>query len=161
MSGENASNMRVVVRDATHADSTFIVDSNAAMALETEQRMLDRAVLERGVGAVFAHPQRGFYLIAQRETHALGCLLVTREWSDWRNGEWWWLQSVYIVPAGRRGGVFRALYAEVDHRARIARDVVGLRLYVEQDNARAQATYAAMGMVPACYRLYERPFAQE
>lgn len=148
----------LLVRDAANTDIAFLADSNAAMALETECKVLDRDTLQRGVRAVFAQPQRGFYLIAQRGPQAVGCLLVTREWSDWRNGDWWWLQSVYVVPEARRSGVFRALYCEVEHRARDASDVVGLRLYVEQDNARAQATYATLGMSPACYRLYERGF---
>ena len=149
----------LLVRDATRADIAFLVDSNAAMALETERKILDREVLDRGVAAVFAQPHRGFYLVGQRGTQSVGCLLITREWSDWRNGDWWWLQSVYVVPEARRSGVFRALHAEVERRARTAADVVGLRLYVERDNARAQATYATLGMTPACYRLYERGFA--
>ncbi len=87
--------------------------------------------------------------------------MVTCEWSDWRNGDWWWLQSVYVAPDARRSGVFRALHAEVARRARAASGVVGLRLYVEQDNARAQATYVALGMTPACYRLFEHGFAND
>lgn len=149
----------LLVRDATDADIAFLADANAAMALETERKILDRGVLQSGVRGVFMQPGRGFYLIAQRGPLAVGCLLVTREWSDWRNGDWWWLQSVYVAPEVRRGGVFRALYSEVERRARAASEVVGLRLYVEQDNARAQATYATLGMSPACYRLYERGFS--
>lgn len=144
------------IRDATRSEIAFLADCNAAMALETEHRTLDRSTLEAGVGAVFAHPARGFYLIAERDGDMLGCVLVTREWSDWRNGDWWWLQSVYVVPAARRGGVFRALYAEVERRARAAPGVVGLRLYVERENHRAQATYAALGMSDAGYRMLER-----
>lgn len=150
----------LLVRDATDADIAFLTDANAAMALETERKVLDRDTLQRGVHAVFAQPQRGFYLIAQRGSRVVGCLLVTREWSDWRNGDWWWLQSVYVVPEARRSGVFRALYSEVERRAHEASDVVGLRLYVEQENTRAQATYKTLGMSPACYDLYERGFAQ-
>lgn len=146
----------VSVRDADLADIPFLVDGNAAMALETEHKALDRDLLERGVAAVFAQRQRGFYLIAERAGVRVGCLLVTREWSDWRDGEWWWLQSVYVVAQARRSGVFRALHAEVERRARAAADVVGLRLYVEQDNRRAQATYASLGMAPTHYRMYER-----
>lgn len=144
------------VRDATFADLPFLVDCNLAMALETEQRALERDVLERGVGAVLDRAERGFYLIAERGGGPLGCLLVTREWSDWRNGEWWWLQSVYVTAPARRSGVFRALHAEVARRAAQAADVIGLRLYVERDNARAQATYASIGMQQTVYRLYER-----
>jgi GNAT superfamily N-acetyltransferase len=146
------------VRDADQDDIPFLVACNAAMALETEQLRLDRAVLEAGVAGLFERPSRGFYLVAMRGGQALGCLLVTHEWSDWRNGDWWWLQSVHVLPEARRGGVFRALYAEVERRARATTGVVGLRLYVERDNARAQATYRALGMHEGVYRVYERGF---
>jgi ribosomal protein S18 acetylase RimI-like enzyme len=148
----------VAIRDARPGDIPFLVECNAAMALETEQRQLDRAVLEAGVAALFEQPSRGFYLVAARAGQAVGCLLVTHEWSDWRNGDWWWLQSVHVAPDARRGGVFSALYAEVERRARAAPGVVGLRLYVERDNARAQATYRALGMREGVYRVYERGF---
>jgi GNAT superfamily N-acetyltransferase len=83
--------------------------------------------------------------------------MVTFEWSDWRNGDWWWLQSVYVVPEHRRHGVFRALYADVERRAIERADVVGIRLYVERDNARAQRTYASLGMHEDHYRMYAKP----
>ena len=143
------------IRPATPADLDFLVDSNAAMALETERKQLDRDVLRRGTEAVFADPARGFYLVAERAGLAVGCLLVTKEWSDWRDGDWWWIQSVYVIEAARRGGVFRALYADVEQRARAAPRVVGLRLYVEDGNTNAQATYAALGMHDAHYRLLQ------
>jgi GNAT superfamily N-acetyltransferase len=146
----------LTVRDATPADLAFIVDANAAMAIETEHKTLDRDVLARGVAAVLAKPERGFYLIAERDAAAVGCLLVTHEWSDWRNGDWWWLQSVYVAPAARRGGVFRALHLEVERRARAEPGVIGLRLYVERDNRTAHATYAALGLVETHYRLLEK-----
>lgn len=149
------------IRDATPADAPFLVDANAAMALETEHKTLDRNVLERGVAAVFERPARGFYLIAEHAGERLGGLLVTYEWSDWRNGDWWWIQSVYVLPSARRGGVFRALYGEVERRARAARGVVGLRLYVERDNRRAQATYIALGMADARYRVLEAAFGEQ
>lgn len=148
----------LAIRDAVRGDIPFLVDCNLAMAWETERRRLARGVLEAGVGALFERPARGFYLVATRAGQALGCLLVTHEWSDWRNGDWWWLQSVHVLPEARRGGVFRALYAEVERRARAAPGVVGLRLYVERDNARAQATYRALGMHEQAYRVYERAF---
>jgi len=148
----------LTIRDATLADLGFLVDSNAAMAAETESKVLDRDVLTRGTQSVFADPARGFYLIAERAGLAAGCLLVTREWSDWRNGDWWWIQSVYVIPAARRGGVFRALYADVEQRARATPRVIGLRLYVENDNGNAQATYAALGMSDAHYRLLQSAF---
>jgi ribosomal protein S18 acetylase RimI-like enzyme len=145
------------VRDATSADQSALVQWNQAMAWETEHKALDPAVLARGVAAVLADPRRGFYLIAERAGAAVGCLMVTYEWSDWRAGDFWWIQSVYVAPAARRGGVFRALHAEVAQRARHA-GAVGLRLYVESDNQRAQATYAQLGMTACHYLMYEQGF---
>ncbi|MCX7513404.1 GNAT family N-acetyltransferase [Frateuria sp. STR12] len=143
-----------VIRPATRADIPDLVDWNAAMAQETEARALDRAVLSRGVEAVFDEPRRGFYLVAERGGVAVGSLLVTYEWSDWRAGDFWWIQSVYVAPAARRGGVFRALYAAVRDKAHAA-GAVGLRLYVETANHRAQRTYADLGMAPCHYLMYE------
>lgn len=146
------------IRDAYPADIPFLVASNAAMARETEDKTLDPATLERGVTAVLNDPARGFYLIAERAGTPVACLMITYEWSDWRNGNWWWIQSVYVLPAARRQGAFRALYAEVERRARAASNVAGLRLYVEKQNAHAQATYRALGMNMAPYDLLERSF---
>jgi len=150
-----------IIRPAQRADIPFLAAANAAMAWQTEGKRLDPERLARGVAAVFDAPQRGFYRIAEEDGVALGCLLVTREWSDWRDGDWWWIQSVYVQPAARRRGVFRALYADVEAAARAAGDVVGLRLYVECENERAQRTYAALGMAETHYRLYEREFAAD
>ena len=148
------------IRDATRADIGFLVEANAGLALETEGKHLDRAVLARGVSGVFADPARGFYLVAERDGAAVGGLLVTREWSDWRDGDWWWIQSVYVAEAARRQGVFRALYAELEREARATPGVVGLRLYVERENQRAQGTYLALGMEQCHYRMYERAFIE-
>lgn len=145
----------IEVRTGTAVDVPFLVDCNAAMALETEHKSLDRGVLERGTRAVFDDPRRGFYLVAERAGEVAGCLLITYEWSDWRCGDWWWFQSVYVTPAQRRHGVFRALFAEVERRARAA-GAVGLRLYVERDNTRAQQTYCALGMDEEPYRMLRR-----
>lgn len=150
----------LIIRDANTADISFLVDCNMAMAMETEQKTLVRPVLARGVAAVFEQIQRGFYLIADDAGYSVGCLLVTFEWSDWRAGTWWWLQSVYVIPAARHGGVFRALHTEVASRARAGNDVAGLRLYVEQDNTNAQRTYASLGMRQTHYDLYEQPFRE-
>lgn len=152
-------NPAITVRAATTADIPFLVDCNAAMALETEHKTLDREVLERGTRAVFDEPRRGFYRLAERAGEAVGSLMVTYEWSDWRNGDWWWIQSVYVTPAARRSGVFSALYADVERQARAIPGVVGLRLYVENENNAAQATYAALGMSDAGYRLFQVGFS--
>lgn len=151
--------MPIVIRAAEVADVAFLVESNTAMALETEHKSLDRDVLTRGTQAVFDDPRRGFYLIAELDGERAGCLLVTHEWSDWRNGDWWWFQSVYVTKAARRAGVFRALYAEVERRARAA-GAVGLRLYVERDNERAQQTYVSLGMEEEAYRMLRRGFIE-
>ncbi|MGA8279147.1 MAG: GNAT family N-acetyltransferase [Rhodanobacteraceae bacterium] len=153
-------NETICVRDARAADRDFVVECNAAMASETEGRTLERAVLAGGVAAVFQEPRRGFYLVAERAGVRAGCLMITTEWSDWRNGDWWWVQSVYVIPGARRHGVFRALYVEAEHRARVAADVIGLRLYVERDNRAAQATYQRMGMHETPYRVYECGFGE-
>lgn len=146
------------VRDAAASDIAFIVDANAAMAMETESRVLDPEVLRHGVAAVFAQPARGFYLIAEHAGRPAGCLLVTFEWSDWRNRDWWWLQSVYVVAPARRAGVFRAMHREVERRA-AACGAAGLRLYVDADNERAKATYRSLGMGAAHYEMFEREHA--
>ena len=144
----------LLIRAATSGDIPALLAWNTAMAWETEQKRLDPIVLERGIAGVFAESRRGFYLIAERDGVAVGSLLVTYEWSDWRCGDFWWIQSVYVTPEARRGGVFRALYAAVEQRAAAA-GAVGLRLYVETENQRAQATYADLGMQECHYRMYE------
>ncbi|HLI16714.1 MAG TPA: GNAT family N-acetyltransferase [Rhodanobacteraceae bacterium] len=151
--------MSIIIRTAKPEDVPFLVECNAAMAHETEHKALDRDVLTRGTRAVFDDPKRGFYLVAERGDEAVGCLLITYEWSDWRNGDWWWFQSVYVVPRARRLGVFRALHAEVERRARAA-GAIGLRLYVERDNARAQQTYRSLGMEEEPYRMWRRGFKE-
>lgn len=151
--------MDVVIRAATPSDVPDLVVWNKTMAWETEHKALDAATLEHGVGAVMAQPQRGFYLIAERDGVAVGSLLVTYEWSDWRAGDFWWIQSVYVTPPARRCGVFRALYAAVQQRA-VEVGAVGLRLYVETENTRAQQTYADLGMDRCHYWMYEAPLAK-
>jgi GNAT superfamily N-acetyltransferase len=151
----------VVVRPARVADAGDIARFNAAMAKETEGKELDPATLRAGVDAVLADSRHGFYLVAEVSGASVGCLMVTYEWSDWRNGQWWWLQSVYVPEAFRRRGIFRALHAEAERRARASAGVIGLRLYVERDNVNAQQTYARLGMHDAGYRMFECEFAGE
>ena len=146
--------MSLLIRAATSTDIADLANWNQAMAWETEHKRLEPAVVRRGVTGVLEQPRRGFYLIAARDDVAVGSLLVTFEWSDWRCGDFWWIQSVYVAPAARRGGVFRALYASVEQRAASA-GAVGLRLYVETENRRAQQTYAELGMRPCHYQMYE------
>ena len=148
--------MSLQIRAATPADVFDLVNWNKAMAWETEHKRLDPEVLRRGVEGVLEQPRRGFYLVAESAGAAVGSLLVTFEWSDWRDGDFWWIQSVYVDPGARRGGVFRALYAEVAQRAAAA-GAVGLRLYVETENRRARSTYEGLGMERCHYFMYEMP----
>ena len=152
--------MTLSIRFATSADVPALCAWNAAMARETEGLELDPAVLERGVRGVFEQPQRGLYFVAERDGAAVGGLLVTKEWSDWRNGDYWWIQSVYVVPEARCDGVFRALHAEVERPARAA-GAASLRLYVETENRRAQSTYERLGMHPCHYAMYEQVLGGE
>ena len=147
--------MQVAVRAATPADLEFLMDGNARMALETESLTLDRQRLQAGVEAVFADAGRGFYLIAEVEEERAGQMMITYEWSDWRNGVFWWIQSVYTVPEMRGRGAFRALYAAVEEMARERGGVCGLRLYVEAHNEAAQATYRRCGMRETVYKMFE------
>jgi GNAT superfamily N-acetyltransferase len=148
--------MNVRIRDATATDLEFIAQGNEAMALETEHKVLDPQAVRLGVGTALATRAHGRYFVAEDNMAQLvGQLMITYEWSDWRNGQFWWIQSVYVLPEARRGGVFRALYEHVDALARSTPGVCGLRLYVEFDNAAAQRTYQRCGMVDANYRVFE------
>ncbi len=146
------------VRAAYPRDIATLVEFNRALARETEERELDPERVLAGVSAVLADASRGGYSLAVRGETALGGLLLTREWSDWRNGVFWWIQSVYVVPVARRQGVFRRLYEHVLERARSTRDVCGVRLYVDADNQAAQRVYRALGMKEARYRMFELDF---
>jgi ribosomal protein S18 acetylase RimI-like enzyme len=145
----------ISVRLATREDAEFLVRGNAQMALETENLSLDFDRLRSGVHAVFDDPVRGFYLVAEIDRTRVGQMMITYEWSDWRNGVFWWIQSVYTVPESRRRGVFRALYAHAEALARQQDSVCGLRLYVEVHNQQAQETYRRCGMQETAYRLFE------
>lgn len=146
------------VREARPGDAALIVGWNAALARESEGRELDRTRLEPGVAAVLADPAKGRYFIAERDGEPAGQTLLTWEWSDWRDGMFWWIQSVYVAEAHRRTGVFAALYAHIERAARQDPGVCGLRLYVEDHNTRAIETYLALGMRDAGYRLLEVDF---
>lgn len=143
------------VRLARPDDADTIADFNLRMAHETEHKRLRPDVLGAGVRRMLADPALGFYLVAEAEGAIVASLMVTTEWSDWRNGRFWWIQSVYVVAPWRRRGVFRALYEEVKARSVAQGDVCGYRLYVERDNANAQATYQALGMTETDYRIME------
>ena len=148
----------VSVRSAGSGDASLLIEFNLAMAMESEDKGLDRATLAAGVEHLIEHPLDGFYLVAELAGVPAGSLMVTYEWSDWRAGRFWWIQSVYVKPEYRRKGVYSALHQSVRERALSAPDTCGIRLYVERENAGAQATYASLGMSETAYRLYEEEF---
>ncbi|MCZ6680119.1 MAG: GNAT family N-acetyltransferase [Candidatus Poribacteria bacterium] len=143
------------IRRATLDDLAIIVDWDARIAKETEDKNLDFGTLTEGVRAALSDESKALYFVAETDGLMVGMLMITYEWSDWRNGQIWWIQSVYVHPEWRRRGVFRALYQHV-HRLAQSKDVKGLRLYVEQANVAAQMTYAHVGMEPSYYAVFER-----
>ena len=147
--------MDLTIRRAAPADEPVLVAFNAALAWETEHKRLDEAVLRAGVRAVFGDPAKGFYTVAERDGRVVGQVMVTFEWSDWRNGWFWWIQSVYVAEEARRGGIFRGLFEEVRRLAAAGPAVIGVRLYMERDNARAGETYRALGMAETTYHVLE------
>ena len=143
------------VRMATASDGDAFVRFNRAMALETENKTLDEGIVDPGVKAVFEDPTRGFYVVAESANDIVAVLMVTYEWSDWRNATFWWIQSVYVTPTFRRRGLYSKLYDFVRARARSEGNVCGFRLYVEKDNRVAQKVYESLGMSAADYLMYE------
>jgi GNAT superfamily N-acetyltransferase len=155
------------IRAAEPADADLLAQWAQAMALETEHRQLDADTVRAGVAAAIADPAKARYFVAMEDAvlvggetigMAVGTLMVTCEWSDWRNGDWWWIQSVYVTAQHRRQGIFAAMYRHVQQLAQETPGVIGLRLYVERDNAVAQRTYAALGMHDAGYAIQEQAF---
>jgi ribosomal protein S18 acetylase RimI-like enzyme len=146
---------RLKIRCATRRDAAALNAFNCSMALETESKVLMPRVIGAGVRHLLRHRDSGFYLVAESGGEVIAALMITTEWSDWRNGEFWWIQSVYVRPDYRRQGVYRALYRSVQALAATKRGVCGFRLYVERNNRRAQATYRASGMERTHYLVYE------
>jgi ribosomal protein S18 acetylase RimI-like enzyme len=144
----------VTVRTARPDDAATITAFNLAMAMESEGLKLDRATLEQGVAAALGDPGKAIYFVAEVDGQLAGQLMITHEWSDWRNGDIWWIQSVYVHPNHRRRGVFRALYRHVESEAK-ARGAVKLRLYVEHENESAQRTYSSLGLHRSRYFVME------
>lgn len=145
----------IILRHAAARDLDKLVEFNRAMARETESLELDELVLRAGVEKLLREPRYGFYVVAERGVEVVGSLMVTYEWSDWRNGLFWWIQSVYVTPPFRRRGIYRRLYEFVKSRAAGEVDVCGFRLYVERENAVAQQTYRQLGMEETHYMLFE------
>jgi ribosomal protein S18 acetylase RimI-like enzyme len=142
-------------RLATADDAAVLAEFNAAMALETEGKELLPEVIGAGVRSLLETPGSGFYLLAEADGQVVGSLLVTKEWSDWRNGDFWWIQSVYVRPSWRRQGIYKRLYRHVQELAAKDPAVCGFRLYVERDNKQAQRTYRALGMAETHYLVFE------
>jgi GNAT superfamily N-acetyltransferase len=149
--------MASVIRRARPGDAETVVRFNIALALETEAVVLDPAVIGPGVAAALADPGKGLYFVAEVGGRVVGQTMVTYEWSDWRNGFLWWIQSVFVEEGAREGGVFKALHARVKEEARKA-GAVGIRLYVFDGNTRAQKVYARLGMKDGHYRVLEEMF---
>lgn len=148
--------MKISVREARREDIAAIVRFNALLAHETEGRTLDERVLRQGVENALLNPHLCHYFVATMGETVVGQCMVTREWSDWRNGCIWWLQSVYVEEAWRNQGVFRALFEHVEEAARADRGAVALRLYVERENHQAMRAYERVGMSPRGYVFYEK-----
>ena len=147
--------MSATYRAATPADVPDVVRFQIAMARETEDLALDPEVVGKGVAAVCDDAARGRYYVAERDGRVVGSLLITYEWSDWRNGAVWWIQSVYVVPEARRQGIYAGLYAYVKQLAGADSQVRGIRLYVDRRNTRAQTVYTRLGMNGEHYQVFE------
>lgn len=145
-----------IIRNATIDDAPALAEFNRSMAMETENLSLIPAVILSGVNAVFENPARGFYLVAEARGGLVASLMATTEWSDWRNGEFWWIQSVYVAREWRRRGLYRSLYRHIQQLAEGDPAVCGFRLYVERDNQIAQKTYLALGMRETRYKVFEQ-----
>jgi len=143
------------IRLATKSDSVNLIAFNQAMAIETENKRLDSDILSAGVLSIFEDDRKGFYVVAESDERIVGGLMITYEWSDWRSGWFWWIQSVYIEPEYRGQGIYSELYSFVKNRAREVGGVCGFRLYVEKDNRHAQNVYRKLGMEETYYQMFE------
>ncbi len=150
--------MKIEIREANTDDANTIAGFNQLIARETEGKELDEKTILAGVSRLLADRSRGRYWLAEVDGRVVGQTMVTYEWSDWRNGNVWWIQSVYVLGEFRRQGIFSALYAAVESLAREDQDACGIRLYVEKQNKRAQATYRALGMQGDTYLVMESMF---
>ena len=148
-------NQGINLRMATVRDIDNITLFNTEMAFETENINLDQADLRLGIAAVLSDSNLGFYLISELEGVLIGQILITKEWSDWRNGWFWWIQSVFVEPNHRRKGVYSAMYKKIVDMADREGNVCGLRLYVDRDNLSAKQVYSHLGMSQSHYDLYE------
>lgn len=149
----------ITVRKATKADTSDIAQFNIQMAWETEKKELHEEIILAGVQSLFQKQEYGFYLVAETGDNIVASLMITKEWSDWRNGLFWWIQSVYVKPKYRRQGIYRTMYHAVLKLAKNHPEVCGCRLYVEKENTIAQQTYKTLGMNETDYRMFEDLFS--
>ena len=156
---EEMNTKNICVRDAGLNDLETIVKFNQGLAGESERKSLDHEAVTLGVQNALNDPNKCRYFVAEIDSAVVGQIMITLEWSDWRNGYFWWIQSVYVDPAYRRRGVFRTLYQHVRELARKDSDVCGLRLYVYQENERAIQTYKKLGMTLTDYLLCEEDWS--
>jgi GNAT superfamily N-acetyltransferase len=145
----------ISIRPARFQEISIISEFQVNLAAETENILLDKDLVSVGIEALFIDPAKGVYYIAEEEGTAVGCFLITYEWSDWRNGMVWWLQSVYVQERHRRKGVFRRMYAYLVETISKDPEVIGLRLYVDKSNRRAQEVYGSLGMNGDHYTVFE------
>ena len=146
---------KLIIRLATSADINPIAAFQLSMAEESEGKALDPQVVAEGVRGVLDQIHRGQYFLAESEGRVVGSLLITYEWSDWRNASFWWIHGVYVEPASRRQGVYSAMHNHILRIARSNPGVCGVRLYVDHENKTAQSTYSSLGMYKSRYDLYE------
>ena len=143
------------IRDAVPTDAGTIADFNNCLAEETEALTLAPDIIGPGVAALLADPSKGRYWVAESDDQIIGQIGISFEWSDWRNGMLWWVQSVYVHQEFRRKGVYSSLYRHIESLARNDPEVIGVRLYVDKDNERAQETYAKLGMKKTNYEIMQ------
>ena len=149
---------QISIREGSISDTPTIAKFQTQMALETESKILKESTIRQGVESVLKCPNKGFYIIAETDSQVIGSLLVTFEWSDWRNGWFFWIQSVFVDAKYRRQGVYRVMHSEVIRRTKESGNCCGIRLYVEKDNRNAQKVYKTLGMHETDYYLYEEEF---
>jgi len=149
----------IIIRNANNSDAEAIVNFNSAMAMETEHKSLDIDIVQKGVNKLLNNNELVFYIIAESDGIPIGQLMITKEWSDWRNGEFWWIQSVYVHSDYRKNNIYRKLYAKVIKLSKESENVCGIRLYVDKDNNIAQKVYSKLGMKESNYIFFEEDWS--
>jgi len=144
-----------LVRRALDGDIPSIVRFNLSMALETESLVLEPDIIQKGVETVFRENSHGFYIVCEVEEQVQACLMITYEWSDWRNGLFWWIQSVYVEKDFRKKGLYKLMYSFIKSLTDKNDGIAGVRLYVDDDNRKAQNVYKKLGMLKTNYQLFE------